>query len=164
MNPTPNGRVNIIQPDTSMLFKMYDRIPARQMATYQAPTAGLFASNEVMDRFFSASNIDVIQKGLRDGVYHMSRGNFVISNQDEDTLIIIMRAIYLQYSINMLDDINGQIKDLNNRVLAYSVKQVYNEARGYMKYITDASTMYTPIDRPVLSYSEDKNLELKPWF
>ena len=49
-------------------------------------------------------------------------------------------------------------------VLNYCVQQVYSEAKGYMKYISDASTMYTPMAPPVLSKNNDKQLELKSWF
>jgi hypothetical protein len=49
-------------------------------------------------------------------------------------------------------------------VLKYTIHQVYGEAEGYMKYKTDASTLVVPLAMPVLSYSNDKQLELKPWF
>ena len=53
---------------------------------------------------------------------------------------------------------------LNEFVLNYAVNQVYGEAEGYMKYKRDASTLVIPLSTPILSYSNDKQLELKPWF
>ena len=160
----PNGRVNLLQPNTQSLFSLYDKIPVRQMATYRNPTEGIFIHTPLIDTFFSAQNILNIQKGIQYGVYIRSQKKYQIGYQDEDTLYIIMRSIYLQYSKNLPQDIPSQIQTLNNRVLAYCINQVYNEAQGYMQYLTDASTMYTPMDHPILAYEEDKTLELKDWF
>ena len=46
----------------------------------------------------------------------------------------------------------------------YSIKQVYSEVQGYQQYLYDASTLVTPIERPVFSSTEDKTLEWKRWF
>ena len=75
-----------------------------------------------------------------------------------------MRSVFLQYSKNVAQDIQGQIRVLNEFVLNYAVNQVYGEAEGYMKYKRDASTLVIPLSTPILSYSNDKQLELKPWF
>ena len=64
----------------------------------------------------------------------------------------------------MPDNIPQQINDLNKNVFDYAINQVYGEADGYMKYKKDASTMWTPMAMPILSYSNDKQLELKKWF
>ena len=81
-----------------------------------------------------------------------------------DELQIIMRAIFLQYSKNLPNDIPNQIKDLNKIVLDFSINQVYGEADGYMKYKRDASTLVVPIAMPIMSTTNDKQLELKKWF
>lgn len=159
-----NGRVNIIQPDTSALFNLYDRIPAKQIATFRHPTVGIFDKTELINYFFSSKNIHYIQRGIQQGVFELSQYKYVIGYQDVDTLFIIMRSIYLQYSKNLPDHIETQIKELNNRVLKYCINQVYSEAQGYMQYLTDASTMYNPMEHPIMAYPEDKHLEFKSWF
>ena len=75
-----------------------------------------------------------------------------------------MRSIYLQSATNKPTDITAQLSELNQLVLHYCIKRVYDEAVGYMNYRRDASTMYTPISHPVQSDVNDKTLELKPWF
>jgi len=159
-----NGRVNIIQPNTKNQFLMYDRIPAKQCVTYRNPTAGIFENTPLIQQFFSKQNIDRIQQGIQMGVYKMSNGQYKIGPQDCDALKIIMRSIYLQNSVNIPTDIDQQINALNQLVLKYAVKQVYEEAKGYLKYLYDASTMYTPMEHPVLSYTNDKQLEFNGWF
>jgi hypothetical protein len=160
-----NGRVNIIQqPNTQNQFALYDRIPAKQCTTYRNPTTGIFDDTPLIQEFFSKQNIERIQNGIRNGVYRMSNGQYQIGPQDCDALKIIMRSIYLQNSVNIPTDIEKQVNALNQLVLQYTVKQVYEEAKGYLKYLYDASTMYTPMEHPTLSYTNDKQLEFKTWF
>ena len=101
---------------------------------------------------------------MRAGVYKRSNGQYLISEQNPDELKIIMRSIFLQYSPNDAGNISQQIAALNSLVLDYAIGQVYGEAEGYMKYIRDASQMYTPIAPPVMSTTNDKQLLLKRWF
>ena len=65
--------------------------------------------------FFSAENIQIIQNAIKAGVYHGSKSQFVIGNQDEDTLKIIMRSTFLQYSSNNPVNITQQIQSLNDK-------------------------------------------------
>ena len=163
-NQMLNGRVNILQPDTKAQFAMYDNIPAHQPSAYRDALQGNWKDSPLSLAYFSKQNITMIQNGIRRGVYEKSKGEYLIGNQSEDVLKVIMRSTFLQYSANMLDKIPEQIKALNKIVLDYCIKQVYGEAQGYQQYLYDASTLVTPIERPVLSSTEDKTLELKPWF
>ena len=159
-----NGRVNIISPDTNTLFSMPDRIPVNECTSFRDAMTGNWYNTVLSDAFFSAGNIQILQNGIRAGVYKRSNGMYVVGNQDCDELKIIMRSMFLQYAKNLPTDITGQIQELNKLVLDYAIKQVYGEAEGYMKYKRDVSTMYTPIPRPVMSKTNDKQLVLKKWF
>jgi hypothetical protein len=143
---------------------MYDKIPAHQCSSFRNPTEGLWDQTTLSLAFFSQQNINIIQNGIRAGVYKLSNGQYTIGPQDCDALKIIMRSIYLQYSANKPTDVTSQIKELNQMVLDYCIKQVYSEAQGYMTYINDASTLVIPIAHPVMSNNTDKELVLKPWF
>ena len=164
MNKVNNGRVDIKSPNTSTLFQMYDKIPANQCVTFRNPTEGLWTSDSLSNAFFSQQNIQIIQNGIRAGVYHRSNGQYVIGPQDCDSLKIVMRSVFLQYSANQPNNITQQIAQLNKIVLDYCIQQVYSEAQGYMKYINDASTLVVPISHPVMANDNDRQLELKPWF
>lgn len=163
---TSNGRVNIIQPDTSVVFKMQDRIPVGvNDFDYRGDAMkGNWYRTQLSDLFFSPENMQIIQNGIRAGVYKMSHGQYVVGQQSQDELRIIMRSIFLQYSQNLPTNIKEQIALLNNYVLDYAVGQVYGEAQGYMKYKYDISNMYEPISRPIMSKNNDKQLQLKKWF
>jgi hypothetical protein len=164
MNIINNGRVDIKSPNTSNLFAMFDKIPANQCATFRNPTEGLWDETYLSKAFFSHQNIQLIQNGIRAGVYHRSNGQYLIGPQDCDPLKIIMRSVYLQYSANQPNNITQQIEELNNIVLNYCIQQVYGEAQGYLKYIDDASTLVVPIAHPVMANNTDRTLELKTWF
>ena len=164
MNKVNNGRIDIKTPNTSTLFQMYDKIPANQCVTFRNATEGLWTSNSLSNAFFSEQNIQIIQNGIRAGVFHKSNGQFIISDQDGDTLKIIMRSTFLQNAANQPTNVQKQVEQLNKIVLDYCIHQVYSEAIGYHKYLIDASTMYKPMDPPVMSQNNDKQLELKPWF
>lgn len=164
MNNRNNGRVNIKSPNTSELFKLYDKIPANQCVTYRDATAGLWNETALSKAFFSYENIQIIQNGLRVGVYQRSNGQYLIGPQDCDSLKIIMRSVFLQHSKNKEIDIPNQINELNKIVLDYCIQQVYSEAQGYMKYIDDASTLVVPISHPIQSNDVDRTLEMKEWF
>jgi hypothetical protein len=164
MNTVNNGRINIKSPNTSALFQMYDKIPANQCVTFRNATEGLWNDTPLSKAFFSQQNIQIIQNGIRAGVYHRSNGQYIIGPQDCDSIKIIMRSVFLQYSANQPSNIPQQIEELNKIVLNYCIQQVYSEAQGYMKYIDDASTLVVPIAHPVQASNTDRQLELKSWF
>ena len=167
-NKSSNGRIDIINktqsPDLSNLFAMYDKIPANQCATFREPTLGQWDETSLSKAYFSTENIQIIQNGIRSGVYKKSNQQYVVAPQDCDSLKIIMRSVFLQHSTNQTNNISQQISELNKIVLDYCVFHVYSEAQGYMKYINDASTLVVPISHPVMANDNDRQLELKPWF
>ena len=164
MNKVNNGRVNIKSPNTSALFQMYDKIPANQCATFRNATEGLWNETTLSKVFFSQENIQIIQNGIRAGIYKRSNGQYIIGPQDCDSLKIIMRSVFLQYSANQPFNISQQIEELNKIVLNYCIQQVYSEAQGYMKYVDDVSTLVVPIAHPIQASNTDRQLEFKGWF
>jgi hypothetical protein len=159
-----NGRIDLKSPNTSILFNMYDKIPANQPTTFRNPTLGLWNETQLSNCFFSKENIQIIQNGIRVGVYTKSNNQYIIGSQDNDSLKIIMRSIFLQYAANKKNNITSQIEELNRMVLNYCIESVYGEAQGYIKYLYDASTLVVPISHPVMANNSDKELVLKPWF
>ena len=161
-----NGRINILTHDkNNTMFKMHDTIPINsKKEDYRDSMIGNWYNTALSDAFFSKENIQIIQNGIRKGVYELSNKQFIICEQNEDELKIIMRSIFLQYSANQPNNISQQIAQLNNTVLEYCIQQVYSEAQGYMKYINDASTLVVPISHPVMASENDRQLELKSWF
>jgi Family of unknown function (DUF5761) len=165
---TPNGRVDIMkksQPDIKNLFALYDRIPNDSCTSLREPTLGIWDESPLSKAFFSRENIQIIQNGIRAGVYAASRGQYVIGNQDCESIKIIMRSVFLQHTANQPTNITGQINQLNQIVLDYCIPTIYGEAQGYMKYLYDVSTLAVPLAPPSYSSERDKNnYKLPNWF
>jgi hypothetical protein len=159
-----NGRVNILGPNVDARFQMTDKIPVNHTTSFRDALTGNWNTSALSDAFFSSENVSILQNGIKRGVYDKSHGKFVIDKQDADQLGIIMRSIFLQHSANMPTNLTEQITSLNRLVLDYCIHQVYGETQGYLKYRQDASTMYTPMNRPIKVDYDDKTLQLKPWF
>ena len=161
-----NGRVNlVVPPSPDVMFKMQERIAVKNKATeYRDALVGTWEHNVLAQVYFSAENIQIVQNGLRAGVYKMSGNKYVIAPQNIDTLKIIMRSIYLQYAEHYENNITQQVERLNQLVLDYAVPTVYNEAVGYVNYCQDQSTLVVPLQMPKQHDREYKQLELKPWY
>ena len=112
--------------------------------------------------FFSRENIDALQDGIRWRVHVESSGRYTISRQSETELRIIMQSIFLQESKNDPNDILGQVRDLNARVLAFCVPRIVNEISIYLKYQSDVGKLPVPFSRGELATSKGtKVLEMK---
>jgi hypothetical protein len=164
MNCNSNGRVDILGDNVLNSFQLHDKMPVGGSDNYaRNALTGNWEGNNLSKTFFSKGNIDILQNGIRAGVYNESKGRFLIGKQDEDPLKIIMRSIFLTHSKNLPNQITQQVEQLNQMVLDYSVPQVLGEAVGYVKFKNDISMMYTPMTRPTSTF-HNNTLELKPWF
>jgi hypothetical protein len=160
-----NGRVNILEPPSpDIRFQMQERIAVKnKVSEYREALTGVWETNLLGQVFFSTGNMQILQNGLRAGVYKMSDNKFVVPEQNIDNLKVIMRSIYLQYAQHNVADITTQVSKLNSLVLDYAVPTVYNEAMGYMKYCQDQSSLVVPLDLPRNHDRDYKQLELKKW-
>jgi hypothetical protein len=165
ISPKYNGRINLIeQPNTDIMFKMQEKIGIKNKTTeFREALNGIWETNTLSKVFFSLENIQIIQNGLRAGVYKMSGEKYVVAPQNVDTLKIIMRSIYLQYAEHYTDDIKGQVERLNKLVLDYAVPSVYGEATGYVKYCEDQTNLVTPLSHPQHADRDFKQLMINPF-
>lgn len=163
--PTYNGRINIQNtlPDQNT-FQMCDKIPVKDPIGYADALKGNLENTPLSKAFFSAKNINVIQKGIIQEVYNLSNHKYVIDNQNEDVLKIIMRSIFLQNSAHLPTQIQGQINQLNQLVIDYCAPNIYTEVLSYIKYKHDVSNLAVPIEHPKHSTYKYKTLELNKWF
>jgi len=163
-----NGRLNLMElPPKDVRFDMYEKIALKNKSSeYRDSLAGILEDNLLSQVFFSSGNIQIIQNGLRAGVYEMSEDRkIIIVPQNIDNLKIIMRSIYLQYAEHRQDiSVTKQVENLNTLVLNYVIPTVYNETIGYLKYIQDQSTLVQPLELPKLVDKDFKPLEWKKWF
>jgi len=159
-----NGLVDIASmvEDPDVRFKMHEKLSVKNgSGSYFEALNGTWEWNVLAQVYFSEGNMNIIQNGIRAGVYKMSNGKINVPNQNVDALQIIMRSIYLQHAEHYPKDITKQVEYLNSLVLDYAVSSVYNEAISYMKYVQDQSTLVMPFDRPLQNDRAYKQLEPK---
>ena len=162
-----NGRINLLDnTDPSIRIKMYEKIALKNKATeYRGSLEGILEDNLLAQVFFSQGNIQILQNGLRAGVYRMSKEKkIVVPPQNMDSLKTIMRSMYLQYAEHSSENVTKQVEKLNDIVLKWVIPSVYNESISYLKYLEDQSTLVRPLDLPKLNDRDYKQLELKKWF
>jgi hypothetical protein len=111
---------------------------------------GNWEHTPLSDAYFSKANIELIQNNIRRSVFDKSQPKgYVIDDQSVDELKIIMRAIFYQYSMNLPSDIAGQVKDLNQKVVDWSVPHILSAVDHYHYYLKDIDTLPVPLARPV---------------
>jgi hypothetical protein len=157
-----NGRVDIEQPNVNTLFNLKDKISVKS-SDYRDALTGTIIKSNLSNAFFSKHNIDIIQNGIRAGVYKLSKGSYIIAPQSEDNIKIIMRNIYLDNCANLPHNITNQIQELNEIVLDYCIPKVYGEAQGYLKYLHDVSNLAVPMQRPTSSTYKTNTLQPNSW-
>ena len=98
--------------------------------------------------FFSKANLDRIQTELRYQVWLQSGKKYVIDKQSDIELEVIMRSIYLQFSLNQDKDFKEQITYLNKLVLDYCVPNVLSEVEQYLGYLDNVQKLPNPLPLP----------------
>jgi hypothetical protein len=110
---------------------------------------GNMTATPLNQAYFSPANVQIVQNRLRREVYERSAGKYLIDEQSVDELLIVMRAMYLQYGRNHPDDIPGQIDELNRIVADWSVPKIIAECSMHETYLYDIQHMPVPLQQPV---------------
>lgn len=162
-----NGRIDISdESNPDIRFRMSEQIALKNKSTeYREAIHGLQEDNLLAKAYFSEANIQILQNGLRAGVYEMSDRKIVMPPQNLNNLKIIMRSMYLQHARypEKTSMITKEIEKLNKYVLDYVVSTLYSEAQGYINYCKDQSTLVQPLERAQQVDRDYKHLEWKTW-
>lgn len=100
--------------------------------------------------YFSPANVTIVQNKIRREVYDRSGGEFLIDPQSADELMIVMRAMYLQYGKNQPTNIAGQIADLNQLVADWCVPKILAECSMHKTYLRDIQNLPVPLEHPIM--------------
>jgi hypothetical protein len=168
-----NGRVNLepresVAPggqgegDYVRAFEFRQEIVGSEAA---AQVVGLVEQTPLNKAFFSPANFQIIQNKLRKEVYDRSNGEFLIDPQSADQLMIVMRAMYLQYGKNQPTNIAGQIAELNDMIAEWCVPKILAEASMYKTYLYDIQHLPVPLQQPVyMSMKGSKSQQFDRFF
>ena len=100
--------------------------------------------------YFSPANVTIVQNKIRREVYDRSGGEFLIDPQSADELMIVMRAMYLQYGKNQPTNIAGQIAELNQIVADWCVPKIVAECSMHKTYLNDIQHLPVPMEHPIM--------------
>lgn len=164
-----NGRVNL----NALPYAAGASVPDSAGFSYPKQTEANFASDMLRgnwdhtvlsDTFFTRSNVDVIQRDIRNLVYRMSGPQkYVIDDQDVDELKMVMRAMYLQYSKNNTFNVEGQLQELNKLVVEWAAPRIMSEIQAYNYYLNDISHLPVPLQQPLnMSSAGTRSLPFQP--
>lgn len=93
--------------------------------------------------FFSDENIELINKQLILRVWEKSNKTIKIGHQTTEDLIIVMRYVFIEYARHLPYDVQGQIRELNCKVVSELLATVFSNANQKIDYLKD---IYTPRD------------------
>jgi len=155
-----NGRVNALDViDNNFNYK---KINIKNSEDANNMTSRNMANTNLSNLFFSQTNIDALQQGLRNLVYERTNKTSIIGNQDETELKIIMRSIFLQYGKNQNGHIVEQVRELNGKVLTWAVPEIISNLKQHETYKKDISTLPMPLERAQLTTQKGTRvLEIK---
>jgi hypothetical protein len=146
-----NGRVHLSQKTDSL-----SGVPGFQHRTESAVSEaqdairGNMSATPLNQAYFSPANVRILQNKLRRDVYDRSKQEFLIDDQSVDELMIVMRAMYLQYGRNQPDHIPQQITELNQLVADWCVPKILAECSMHKTYLNDIQNLPVPLARPIL--------------
>jgi hypothetical protein len=152
-----NGRVNFVPrdqgPATTTSFASVPGFSYRtEVAESEADDAvrGNLQATPLSKAYFGPANVQIIQNKIRREVYDRSKGEFLIDPQSVDQLMMVMRAMYLQYGRNMPTGIPEQIAELNQMVADWCVPRIIAEASMHKTYLNDIQNLPVPMAHPVM--------------
>jgi len=146
-----NGRVNFGRAGVTSALQLPGFDYRKESVASEADDAirGNVMANPLNQTFFSPANVRIIQNKLRRDVYDRSKGEFLIDDQSVDELLIVMRAMYLQYGKNQPERIREQIMELNQIVTDWCIPKILSECSMHKTYLHDIQNLPVPMEQPV---------------
>ena len=152
-----NGRISNLEGNNLISYDFFNETRSDPNAFRTQAIKNIHSESRVSNLFFSKENMDILQDGIRFVIFKKTKE--VISKQSEPELQVIMRSIYLQYAKNLNTNIIEQVKDLNSKVLDYTVSYIANQIHNYKIYTNDITNMPIPLERSKnMSSAGTKNL------
>lgn len=166
INPTLNYNRAVPNQQTDVGNNMYDKCQQHTSNNYYNGGNSSLALRYVLDNtkvsmmYFSPENVKRIQKKIKQNVVQQSEGKFKMDiDQDEQDLILVMRAVFLEYGKNLDDHIVSQVKALNEITIKCIMPDLMTNIKQYYSYQKEIHEPLKPIVRPMnVSHAGRKTL------
>jgi hypothetical protein len=147
-NPFQNGRVIDITKKEYNTIPLFDNNNDKKDNFKYEALQHIQTPSPLGMLFFSKENMNRIQTELRYTVWIQSGKKHIIGEQSAIELEIIMRAIFLQFSLNQNQKFKEQIEYLNKLVLDYCIPNVMSEVEQYLGYLDNVQKLPNPLPLP----------------
>jgi hypothetical protein len=137
-----NGRISL-DLDNSHRYDFTDDTPS----IYNSNFVSGVKETKTYKQYFSNQNIEYLQDKIIKNVKDCSQGGYDISKQKKDTLLVIMRSIYLQ-NLKDTGNVQNEVSNMNHLVIEYCVKNIVSNIKNYVHYLNDISKMPIPLEHP----------------
>ena len=105
----------------------------------------------MIEAFFSAENMDIIQNTLIKTVFYRSKETIRINKIKQETLIQCMNHIWTNFCRFLPYDLKNQIEELDDKVVEYLTPLLLKEYTFYKNYLRDSDRTNLPqLERPVM--------------
>jgi hypothetical protein len=139
-------RYNMLQNHTNKPTESYARTAVKGYFRCDKQTE----QNDLTNTFFSSENMQRIQKKIKQEIKERTNGQFKVEvDQDENTLLLAMRNIFLEESRFLPTRIIHQVKELNQKVVDSIVPDMITEIKQYYGYLRDVNEPLRPMNRPI---------------
>ena len=101
--------------------------------------------NPLSQAFFSVDNLNAIQKDIQSLIRR--RTGYVIDRQSDDSMLAIMRYVYVRDGSNVPPSVKDEVRRLNGLVVHEAAPIVASGLAQYLAYVRDASQMPNPLPR-----------------
>jgi len=105
------------------------------------------ASTPLNTLFFSEFNTNLIQRGIRQHV--MNKTGIAIDYQNIDDVFVLMRTVFINNSGDPYNNIEAQVKYMNEKVIETAYVQIQSGLSQYMTYLRDSESLATPLAQPM---------------
>jgi len=99
--------------------------------------------------FFSDENMDIINKQLILTVYKKSNKLYKINKQPSESLLIVMRYVFLEYARHLPYNITQQIRELNNVVIDEILPNIFTNITQKIEYLKTINGERQILELPV---------------
>jgi len=97
--------------------------------------------------FFSEFNTNLIQRGIRQHV--KNKTGIAIDYQNVNDVFVLMRTVFINNSGDPYNNIDAQVKYMNEKVIETAYDQIQSGLSQYINYIRDAESLATPLAQPM---------------
>ena len=114
--------------------------------------AGTTHPTPISELYFSRPNIKRIQNAIKIQVYNRTNGKYVLNvEQNENDLLVVMRAVYIADAVEAPYRITHQVKELNKKTVERIVPDMISLIKQDEQYQKEITTPLQPIALPVCS-------------